>query len=180
MAVATQTVRRAHLRAWAVMVPSRSRRPRKAGAGEGGQGWGAGVGGWGGHDGVGGNGVYGGHGLTGVGGRGGIGGKGADGNAVIFNPAWYNTGATQLTFQSGQGQGGGDNPATCGAGGGGGGGDGFSTIGGPDPGGGGGGGSFAIQSTRSDGNAPTTRQTKPGSTGFRDGFIQRVFDTNPS
>lgn len=42
------------------------------------------------------------------------------------------------------------------------------------------GGSFAIQSTRSGGNAPTTRQTKPGSTGFGDGFIQRVFDTNPS
>jgi hypothetical protein len=162
------------------------------GAGEGGQGWGNGVGGWGGHGGVGGSGVFGGHGSNGVGGRGGFGGEGADGNVVVFNPAWYNIPPTQLTFTSGQGQGGGGfggdaKSCAAGAGGGGGGwGGGGGGTGGVQngnlthPGGGGGGGSFAIRSTRSDGNAPTTRQAKPGSTSFKDGFIQLVFDTNPS
>lgn len=157
----------------------------EAGSGQGQKGGDSG--GFGGHDGIGGSGVYNGKGLDGVGGRGGISGEGDGGNGgVAFNPEWYNTGATNLTFTSGQGQGGGNDTSLC-ADGGGGGGGGWGGGGGGyygnengAPGGGGGGGSYAIQSTKSDGNAPTTRQNKPGSTSYRDGFIQLVFDTNPS
>lgn len=147
-----------------------------ANGGGGGKGGGQGVGGKGqgsssnevGHD--------------GIGGLGGSGGEGA-GDKIAGNPGWLNTGATPLTFADGQGGGGGNDSSSCTAGGGGGGGGWGGGGGGSHgntsnrPGGGGGGGSFSIPSAYSDGAAPTTRPDNPAG---GPGFVQLVFNLDPS
>lgn len=153
--------------------------------GEGiGQGTNGGGGGKGGGQGVGGLGQGGGSedGMAGIGGRGGAGGEGA-GDKVSGNPGWVNTGSITLTLTDGQGGVGGGDSSSCtaggGAGGGGWGGGGGGSHGNTDshPGAGGGGGSFSIPSTSSDGEAPTTRPSNPGSSA---GFVQLVFNLDPS
>jgi hypothetical protein len=81
---------------------------------------------------------------------------------------WFNTGSTQLTFNSGSGGFGSNDTNSCAAGGGGGGG--WGGGGGGDNGNNnaaanGGGGSFASASTCLDTDSPTTYQGSPGSSG---------------
>jgi hypothetical protein len=140
--------------------------------GQGGQGGDSGGGG-GGYSGGGSGG-----GSDGIGGMGGGGGEGAGGGPP-GRTGWYNTGATKLTFTSGEGGGGGGDKNSCVSGGGGGGG-GYGGGGGGGDGdanraasGGGGGGSAAQASTCTDAKAPTTFQTAPS----WDGTVYLVFDT---
>ena len=146
-------------------------------AGTDGQRFGQGV--KGGHGGEGGGqGIGVGGGSDGVGGMGGNGGDGAGGSPP-GRTGWLNTGATSLTFTSGEGGGGGGSDKSCVSGGGGGGG-GFGGGGsGGDgdtdraAGGGGGGGSYASASACTDAAAPTERPSAPSS----DGNVYLVFNT---
>lgn len=152
------------------------------GIGQGGDGTDSSYSGRGGGQGIGGGAAAGGEpGYSGVGGNGGHGGAGYDGS--YSTPGWYNTGATSLTFTTGQG-GFGDNKSggSCNTGGGGGGGGWGGGGGGQHgnqtvhAGSGGGGGSYAQASTEADGNAPTTEPSDPYT---EHGFLQFVFDLNP-
>ena len=149
-------------------------------AGTDGQRFGQGV--KGGHGGEGGGqGIGVGGGSNGVGGMGGNGGDGAGGSPP-GRTGWLNTGATPLTFTSGEGGGGGgdDNQCVSGGGGGGGGFGGGGSGGDGDTdraaGGGGGGGSYASASACTDASAPTERPSAPSS----DGNVYLVFNTQGS
>ena len=145
--------------------------------GQGGQGGASGGGGGGQSEG--GSGGGGGGGGDGIGGMGGGGGD-APGGGAPGSSGWYNTGATKLTFTSGEGGGGGGDKNSCTAGGGGGGG-GYGGGGGGGDGdanrqarAGGGGGSYASASTCADPKAPTTFQNPPST----DGNVYLVFNTS--